>query len=82
LQILRAVDELTGDFGNGLEGKSFCDFGSGILGVLQHYRHLADIGLLGPRAQQLKKAPIGGNADSSISNKRFQRERAWSEAKS
>src|SRR6266478_5205369 len=40
-------DELTGDFGNGLEAISLCDFGSfsqfvgnwphGILGVLQHY---------------------------------------------
>ncbi len=48
-----------GSRANGLEATSFGDCGlfglfpgnrsHGILGVLQHYRHLADLGLLGPR---------------------------------
>ena len=56
---LRSDVLITGDFGNGLEATSFGDCGlfglfpgnriHGILGVLQHYRHLADLGLLGPR---------------------------------
>ena len=46
----------TGDFGNGLETKSLCDFGSfslfagnwphGILGVLQHYLPISELGAL------------------------------------
>ena len=45
--------DVTGDFGNGLEAISLCDFGSsdlfagnwphGVLGVLQHYLPKADI---------------------------------------
>jgi hypothetical protein len=46
-------DELTGDFGDGMEAMSHSDFGSfglfagncprGILGVLQHYLPVSDI---------------------------------------
>jgi hypothetical protein len=53
--------ELTGDFGNGLEAISLCDFGSfsqfagnwphGILGVLQHYRHETDMPMQSPHVR-------------------------------
>ena len=62
------VADVTGDFGNGLEAISLCDFGSsdlfagnwphGVLGVLQHYRHEPDLALSVVRVAIREKADI------------------------